>query len=77
VAVAVAVAVGVGVGVELAVYLNTSVWSVPKLAEYAPTAQHSDADTHVTAWRKLACVVLVLGELTMAHEVPSQRSIRV
>jgi hypothetical protein len=41
-----------------------------------PTAQQSDADPHVTPKRTLDRV-LVLGELTMAHEVPSQRSIRV
>jgi hypothetical protein len=32
---------------------------------------------HVTPKRKLLCVALVLGELTIVHEVPSQRSISV
>ena len=36
-----------------------------------------DDEAHVTAERTLFCETLVLGELTMAHEVPSQRSIRV
>jgi hypothetical protein len=36
-----------------------------------------DADTHVTPERKLLCAALVLGELTMAHEFQSQRSVRV
>src|ERR1700730_5266833 len=43
----------------------------------SPTAQQSDADAHVTPRRLLpcpGCVVLVLGELTMAHEVPFQCS---
>src|ERR1700737_504310 len=42
-----------------------------------PTAQQADADTHVTPERELLWVVLELGELTMAHEVPSHRATRV
>jgi hypothetical protein len=42
-----------------------------------PTAQQSDADTHVTPEMTLACVLLTFGELTAAHDVPFQRSVRV
>src|SRR5947207_12562353 len=35
-----------------------------------PTAQQSDAEVHVTSERKLSCVALVLGELTMDQAAP-------
>jgi hypothetical protein len=41
-----------------------------------PTAQQSDADTHVTPSSTLASAG-GLGELTIAHKDPSQCSIRV
>ena len=43
----------------------------------APTAQQSDADTHATSSRTLFAVGLVLAEVTMAHEAPSQCSMSV
>jgi hypothetical protein len=42
-----------------------------------PTAQHSLADAHVTADSSLVSDVCVLGESTIVHVSPSQRSTRV
>ena len=49
--------------------------SVP--TRWLPTAQQSDADTHVTAASELFAVVLEFGEGIMDHDVPSHRSISV
>src|SRR6266446_6647652 len=44
---------------------------------YQPTAQHWEADTHVTALKWLSVVAVALGELTTAQEAPSHCSTRV
>src|SRR4029077_9632067 len=43
-------------------------------SEEVPTAQQSDADTHVTPLRRLPCEASGMAEVTRAHEVPSQCS---
>jgi hypothetical protein len=50
---------------------------LPVRSEYVPTAQHSDAEVHATLYRKLPGLVSLLGEVTIDHNVPSHRSIRV
>ena len=58
---------------ELPSQCSISVWVwIPSEVRVEPTAQQSDADVHVTPRRSPAPV----DELTIDHEVPSQRSIR-
>jgi hypothetical protein len=45
--------------------------------EPVPTAQQSDPETHVTAWRTLFVTGRELALVTIAHAVPSHRSMSV
>jgi hypothetical protein len=62
---------------ELPSQRSTNVSASESDVEWWPTAQHSEPDAHVTPERALSRVALLLGEPTMAHEVPFQRSIKV
>jgi hypothetical protein len=53
------------------------VLSVAPATEDDPTAQQSDAETHATPVSWLSVEARALGESTIDHELPSQRSISV
>ena len=54
---------------ELPFHCSMSVWVLLGLPD-SPTVQHCDVDGQVTPPRVLFSVALVLGEVTIAHELP-------